>query len=215
MGWVMDLERAWDPADGDSIDRTQWIQDLDTLFQHQILGTDMHPRAGIGRRQIADRYGIVTVHRTLVPWTPRDAEAANTELGSSATPANACYKLPASGSEVKIPICPIIVPSGTQVWLLGVSTVIHKIVAGGGTEYPSLRIYKGTDVLGGGAQTISVADREYAVMNDPYSVGGIQPLVDCQVGEYLYAGIESSAGGGNAAALGWDIWAFLKVEQSR
>ena len=217
----MDLERAWDPVDGDAITRAQWTQDIDNILERLILGSDMHPRAGIGKRQISDRYAFEVFKVELVPHVPNTLNTvpANGPVDraiGSYTASLSTYMLPNNGSEYLIPILPVILPAGSQSWLMGVVSRIRQIQAGGSAQLPQLRIYKGTDVLGGGPQVHATADDWYALMTDPNAVGGLRPLIDIQNGEYLYAGIEQSANGGAAARVqGWDLFVLLKTELSQ
>ena len=211
----MDLERAYAPGDGDTIDRLAWFADLDNILERQLLGSDLHPRAGLSKRQISDRYSYEAFYVPLVPHIGRNSEAGDAVIGSYSAGAST-YLTPANGSAYSVDLLPVIIPAGTQAWLMGVASKIRRIQAGGAGELPQLSILKGTDVLGGGPQIHSVQDRWYNLMSDPLAVGGLRPLIDIQLGEYLYANIESTAGAGTDARVqGWDLWVFLKLEHSR
>lgn len=216
----MDIVRGWNPVDGDPIARSQWLDDIDNIMERQILGTDLHPRAGISRRQLSDRFSVVPYKVTIVPHEANTLDSAglapvDRAIGSFVA-GYSTYMLPNSGSEYLIPILPVILPVGSQAWLLGIASRIRQIEAGGSAQLPQLNVYKGSDLLGGGPQIHATADRWYNLMEDPNSATGLRALVDVQNGEYLYAGISQSANGGAAARVqGWDLFVLLKIEHSQ
>lgn len=207
----MPLARAYDPADGDVISRVGWFADVDNLLGHLFRGTDLHPRAQIGRRQLADRFSPTLVYTPLVPHIPRSTDLALGAFSSGVS----TWLCPPDGSPYLVPLNPVVVPPGSQAWLVGIQSRVRQIELGSGGETPRLTIYKGSDVIGGGGQVHAVEDRWYYLGSDPVSAAP-RPLVDIQNGEILYAGVDCTNGAGTDARVqGWDLWALYKYEHAR
>jgi hypothetical protein len=211
----MSLTRAYNPADGDVVDRAAWLADVDNLLSQLLRGSDLHPRAAIGRRQISDRYTLVQGSKVnIIPHTPGSSAGAGVVLGAFSAGVTTTL-LPPNGAPYVIPILPAIVSPGSQHWLVGIMSRIRWIETGSAGELPQLTVYKGSDVIGGGPQVHDTQERYYYLGSDPFAVGGPRPLIDIQNGEYVSVGIDCTAGAGtDARAQGWDVWPVYKVELS-
>lgn len=217
----MPIDPVYAPADGDinnaTLFRAQVAAILSALNSQD--GSTIQ-RGTISSRSLSDRYSLSYVPFEMSPQTPRQnppEATAHDSLDPATGYASATertWEMSNLGTEIEGFSLPIFTAAGAQAWLAAIIVKAKEVVSAS-SGYPQVRFYRGTQLLGGAARTLNVAETWYGLVNDdPIR----NPVCDVTLGQSIRVTHESSvnaAAGSRPRVRGLVGLALLKIEHCR
>jgi hypothetical protein len=200
------MTRPWTPSAGDSLVASlfnslfTWIEGLLT---GGLDGTALADDAGISADQLADRYTLVAVPIVLVP------QNLNTDITATlAALRTNGWEAPQNGTTEQVGEILVDLPSGLPAELTHIDFYLKEVLAGTGSSYPQVEVYRGADLLGGSAITLNASDywfRLGATNPHDFPIDAVQPndVIYFQLTSDDSSGFGTGAGLRGLRAIAW------------